>query len=86
MLLEQKQRYLDTFRTVLMIHGVCGLDVAGLQAKAWSLKSGVHQKGITEREKAAKWEKLAMMLEDKEWLMKNLAGEVAELQADEGLK
>lgn len=86
MRLEDKQTCLDTFRRVLEKHAESGIDAAGLQAEAASIRSKAQQIGVEEYEKVRKWTKHATMLQKKEDLVGSVAGKVIEMEAEEGLQ
>jgi len=86
MSLEKKQGYLDEFREILEVRAGDWLDVADLIAEAERVKSGAQRDGAEEREKVAKWTELATMLQEENDMVRRIAEQVVELEAEEGLR
>lgn len=84
--LQRKQKCLEAFRRVAGLHGMTEGDVAGLRAEAEKMRSGARDDEGGESGEAAKWKKLAIMLLEKEDLVRRLAEKVVEMEADEGLR
>lgn len=84
--LKRKQSCLEAFRRVAGLHGMSEGDVAGLRAEAEKMRSGDRDDGVEESGEEAKWMKLAIMLLEKEDLVRRLAEKVVELEAEEGLR
>jgi hypothetical protein len=80
MCLARKQQYLNAFRKCLEFHATLEADVAGFRAEAESLRSGVQNGQAEASEKAAKWTKLAALLQEKEDLVVLVAEKVVEME------
>lgn len=86
MSLEKKQGYLDEFREILEVRAGDWLDVADLTAEAERVKSGAQQDWAEGRQKVAKWAELATMLQEENDMVRRIAEQVVELEAEEGLR
>lgn len=75
-----KQTFLNNFRTILDMHARSQLDIAGLKAKAVSVKWEFEEMEEETEEEAAKWEKLSNMLTDKEEVTKKVGKKVEDLE------
>ena len=82
----RKRKCLEAFRRVAGLHGMSEGDVAGLRVDIEKMRPGARDDEGEEGERAANWKKLAIMLLEKEYLVRRLAEKVLELEAEESLR